>query len=145
MISINKKEQRPRLRHMSAQNTRHMKRSSQSKKKHWFRTWNREQRQETINIWNITPNPHTNSHPEMWAEKWTITQEASGPSTAPNAARRISRQAWNTPADHPQHSMQMRSTATCPVRHSKSKTRGQKHPREVVKNRNSIPNIKVNT
>ena len=27
----------------------------------------------------------------------------------------------------------------------KAKKRGQKHPREVVKNRNSIPNIKVNT
>ena len=60
------------------------------KKNHWFRTWNREQRQEIINIWNITPNLHTNSHFEMWAEKWTIMQEASGSSTAPNAARRIS-------------------------------------------------------
>ena len=29
--------------------------------------------------------------------------------------------------------------------YSKSKIRGQKHPRDVVKNRNSIPNIKVNT
>ena len=27
---------------------------------------------------------------EMWAEKWTIMQEASGSSTAQNAARRIS-------------------------------------------------------
>ena len=36
----------------------------------------------------------------------------------------------------------MRSMATCSVRYSKSKIRGQKHPREVVKNRNSIPNIK---
>ena len=35
--------------------------------------------------------------------------------------------------------------ATCSVRYSKSKIRGQKHPREVVKSRNSIPNIKVNT
>ena len=26
----------------------------------------------------------------MWAEKWTIMQEASGSSTVPNAARRIS-------------------------------------------------------
>ena len=59
-------------------------------KNHWFRTWNNEQRQEIINIWNITPNLHTNSHFEMWAEKWTIMQEASGSSTAPNAARRIS-------------------------------------------------------
>ena len=33
----------------------------------------------------------------------------------------------------------MRSMATCSVRYSKSKIRGQKHPREVVKNRNSIP------
>ena len=39
----------------------------------------------------------------------------------------------------------MRSMATCSVRYSKSKIRGQIHPREVVKNRNSIPNIKVNT
>ena len=39
----------------------------------------------------------------------------------------------------------MRSMATCSVSYSKSKIRGQKHPREVVKNRNSIPNIKVNT
>ena len=54
------------------------------KKNHWFHTWNREQRQEIINIWNITPNLHTNSHFEMWAEKWTIMQEASGSSTAPN-------------------------------------------------------------
>ena len=38
------------------------------KKNHWFHTWNREQRQEIINIWNITPNLHTNSHFEMWAE-----------------------------------------------------------------------------
>ena len=59
-------------------------------KNHWFRTWNREQRQEIINIWNITPNLHTNSHFELWAEKWTIMHEASGSSTAPNAARRIS-------------------------------------------------------
>ena len=58
-------------------------------KNHWFHTWNREQRQEIINIWNITPNLHTNSHFEMWAEKWTIMQEPSGSSTAPNAARRI--------------------------------------------------------
>ena len=35
---------------------------------------------EIINIWNITPNVHTNSHFEMWAEKWTIMQEASGSS-----------------------------------------------------------------
>ena len=34
----------------------------------------------------------------------------------------------------------MRSMATCWVRYSKSKVRVQKHPREVVKNRNSIPN-----
>ena len=60
------------------------------KKNHRFRTWNRDQRQEIINIWNITPNLHTNSHFEMWAEKWTIMQEPSGSSTAPNAARRIS-------------------------------------------------------
>ena len=40
----------------------------------------REPRQEMIiNIWNITPNLHTNSHFEMWAEKRT----------------------WNTPADYP--------------------------------------------
>ena len=32
---------------------------------------------------------HTNSHFEMWAEKWNIMQEASGSSTAPNAARRM--------------------------------------------------------
>ena len=38
----------------------------------------------------------------------------------------------------------MRSMATCSVRYSKSKIRGPKHPREVVKNGNSIPNIKVN-
>ena len=38
----------------------------------------------------------------MWAEKWTIMQEASGSSMAPNAARRISYQAWNTPVDYPQ-------------------------------------------
>ena len=38
-----------------------------------------------INIWNLTPNLHTNSHFKMWAEKWTIMQEASGSSTAPNA------------------------------------------------------------
>ena len=44
--------------------------------------------QQIINIWNITPNLHTNSHFEMWAKKWTIMQEASGSSTAPNAARR---------------------------------------------------------
>ena len=37
----------------------------------------------------------------MWAEKWTIMQEASGSSTAPNAARGISGYAWNTPADNP--------------------------------------------
>ena len=43
-------------------------------KKSLVRTWNREQRQEIINIWNITPNLHTNSHFEMWAEKWTIMQ-----------------------------------------------------------------------
>ena len=35
----------------------------------------------------------------------------------------------------------MTSMATCSVRYSKSKVRGQKHPREVVKNRNSIPNL----
>ena len=70
---------------MSVQSTWYMKRLSQSKKNHWFRTWNRERRQEIINIWNITPNLHTNSHFEMWAEKWTIMQEASGSSTAPNA------------------------------------------------------------
>ena len=35
----------------------------------------------------------------------------------------------------------MRSMATRSVRYSRSKVRGQKHPREVVKNRNSIPNI----
>ena len=34
----------------------------------------------------------------------------------------------------------MRSMATSSVSYSKSKVRGQKHPREVVKNRNSIPN-----
>ena len=45
---------------------------------------------EARNISNITPNLHTNSHFETWAEKWTIMQEASGSSTAPNAARRIS-------------------------------------------------------
>ena len=39
----------------------------------------------------------------------------------------------------------MGSMATFSVRYSKSKIRGQKHPREVVKNRNSIQNIKVNT
>ena len=39
----------------------------------------------------------------------------------------------------------MRSMATCSVRYSKSRIRGQKHPRTVVKDRNSIPNIKVNT
>ena len=39
----------------------------------------------------------------------------------------------------------MRPMATRSVRHSKSKTCGQKHPREVVKNRNSIPNTKVST
>ena len=51
----------------------------------------REPGQEIIiNIWDITPNLHTNSHFEMWAEKWTIMQEASGSSTAPNATRRIS-------------------------------------------------------
>ena len=38
----------------------------------------------------------------------------------------------------------MRSMATCSVRYSKSKIRGQKHHRDVVINRNSIPNIKVN-
>ena len=32
------------------------------KKNHWFHTWNREQRQEII---NITPNLHTNCHFEM--------------------------------------------------------------------------------
>ena len=35
--------------------------------------------QEIMNIWNITPNLHTNSHFEMKAEKWTIMQETSGP------------------------------------------------------------------
>ena len=35
----------------------------------------------------------------------------------------------------------MRSMATCSVRYSKSKVRGQKHPMEVVKIRNIIPNI----
>ena len=49
-------------------------------KNHWFHTCNREQREEMINMWNITPNLHTNSHFEMWAEKWTIMQEASGSS-----------------------------------------------------------------
>ena len=39
----------------------------------------------------------------------------------------------------------MRSMATCSVRYSQSKLRGQKHPWAVVKNKNSIPNIKVNT
>ena len=28
-------------------------------------------------IWNVTLNLHTNSHFEMWAEKWTIKQEAT--------------------------------------------------------------------
>ena len=37
----------------------------------------------------------------MSAEKWTIMQEASGSSTAPNAARIINCLAWNTPADYP--------------------------------------------
>ena len=35
----------------------------------------------------------------------------------------------------------MGSMATRSVRHSKNKVRGQKHPRKVIKNRNSIPNI----
>ena len=39
---------------------------------------------------NLTQNLHTNSHFKMWAEKWTIMQKASGSSTAPNTARRIS-------------------------------------------------------
>ena len=39
----------------------------------------------------------------------------------------------------------MRSMATCSVRYSKSEICRQKHHREVVKNRNSIPNIIVNT
>ena len=43
-----------------------------------------------INIWNLTPNLHTNSRFNMLAEKWIIMQEAGGSSTAPNAARRIS-------------------------------------------------------
>ena len=30
-------------------------------------------RLETMNIWNITPNLHTNSHFEMWVETWTIS------------------------------------------------------------------------
>ena len=30
-----------------------------------------------MNIWNIIPNLPTNSDFEMWAEKWTIMQEAS--------------------------------------------------------------------
>ena len=38
----------------------------------------------------LTPDLHTNSHFKMWAEKWTIMQEAGGSSTAPNAASRIS-------------------------------------------------------
>ena len=39
----------------------------------------------------------------------------------------------------------MRSMANYSVHYSKSKIRGQKHPRDVVMIRNSIPNIKVNT
>ena len=35
----------------------------------------------------------------------------------------------------------MKSIANCSVRHSETKVRGQKLPREVDKNRNSIPNI----
>ena len=35
----------------------------------------------------------------------------------------------------------MRSMTICSVRYSESKVRGQKHHREVVKNRNSFPNI----
>ena len=49
-----------------------------------------EPRQEMIiDIWNLTLNLHTYSHFKMWAEKWTIMQEANGSSAAPNAARRI--------------------------------------------------------
>ena len=36
-----------------------------------------------------------------------------------------------------------RSIETCSVRYSKSKVRGQKHPWEMVKNRNSIPNKSI--
>ena len=44
------------------------------------------------------PNLHTNCHFKNINQKWSIIQEASGPSTATNTARRTSCKAWNTPA-----------------------------------------------
>ena len=41
---------------MNVQSTLYKKRLLQSKENHWFHTRNREQRQEIINILNITPN-----------------------------------------------------------------------------------------
>ena len=53
--------------------TWYMKRLLESKKNHYFHAWNHEQKQEMImNIWNLTPNLHTNSQFKKWAKKSTI-------------------------------------------------------------------------
>ena len=95
-----------------------------------------------MNIWNITPNLHTNSHYKMWAEKWTVMQEASGLSTAPTPQ--------GESVAKPETPLLIILSIACrydvhvnfSVRYSKSKVQGQKHPREVVKNKKSIPKHK---
>ena len=80
----------------------------------------------------------------MWAEKWTIMQEASGSSTAPNAAKSVHRPETplliilSTACNYEVH-------GNLSVRYSKSKVRGQKHPREVgniSENRTPIDTLK---
>ena len=45
-----------------------------------MKPWTEARNDIYMNIWNLTPNLHTNSHSKLWAEKWTIMQKASGSS-----------------------------------------------------------------
>ena len=54
-----------------------------------MKPWTKARNHEYMKSHSIIPKLHTNCHFKIWAEKWTIMQEASGSSIGPNAARRI--------------------------------------------------------
>ena len=68
-------------------------------------TKKKEKKKKTENPLHYTKITRQRSLKKTQTQKWTIMQEASGLSTAPNATRRTSCKAWNSPADYPKFSM----------------------------------------